>query len=230
MRLVHIASLSIITLLVSNILLVDGQKQREGKKEREGNGQHRQRGEKKTDTDSPSGKEGQSKGGKGSVQGKFVSKEKADCKWSVVQAQNMTLNIDCKKGESSFSCSFSGNPSSCSKYAGHEKNYWKQITRSLRKQKNICQDHKAVLKSKECKKGPPEAHLYYVASGSLETQETNTNLQVSSTVQTNMGESSKECAEDSDPVERQRVATEYCGETWGSFCNFFLAVVHSKSC
>ncbi|OCT99369.1 fibroblast growth factor-binding protein 1 [Xenopus laevis] len=224
MKLAHIAFLGLVTLLLSDILLVEGNKQQEGKKER-----GKAKEEKKADVGSPQGKGGRSKGGKGSLQGKFVSKENTSCTWAVTEAQSVTLKIDCKKEGSSFSCTFGGNPSSCPKYSGNEKSYWKQIARALKKQKKICQDPKAVLKSKECKKGPQEAHLRYLGSDSLAAENTG-HKEMEPAVQVKETEVGKDCEEDSDPAERQRMAAEYCGHSWGSFCNFFLSMLQSKSC
>ncbi|NP_001087917.1 fibroblast growth factor binding protein 1 S homeolog precursor [Xenopus laevis] len=221
MKLAHIAFLGIVTLLVSDILLVEGNKEREGKKER-----GKTKGDKKTEADAPQGKGGRSKGGKGSHQGKFVSKENANCTWAVTETQSVALKIDCKKEGSSFSCTFGGNPASCPKYTGNEKSYWKQISRALKKQKKICQDPKAVLKSKECKKGPQEAHLRYLSSDSLVPE----NTEKEPAVQVKEMEAGKDCEEDADPAERQRIVAEYCGHSWGSFCNFFLSMLQSKSC
>ncbi|KAE8629203.1 hypothetical protein XENTR_v10000393 [Xenopus tropicalis] len=224
MKLVHIAFLGLITLLMSNVLLVEGNNQREGKKER-----GKAKGEKKAEADSPQGKGGRTRGGKGSLQGKFVSKENATCTWAVTEAQSVTLRIDCRKEESSFSCSFGGNPSSCPKYAGNEKSYWKQIARALKKQKKICQDPKAVLKSKECKRGPQEAHLRYLGS-QVPQQVGSSHTHVEPDVQVPTTAPGKDCEEEADPAEKQRIAAEYCGNSWGSFCNFFLSMLQSKSC
>ncbi|KAM4810099.1 fibroblast growth factor-binding protein 1 [Rhinophrynus dorsalis] len=236
MKLRHVTFFCVICLLVSQTYLVEGNKQKEGKKDREGTGNQKQRGEgkgeKKQIAANPNEKETKSKGGKGSLQGKFSTKDKANCVWSVTETGTVTLKINCTRGESVFSCTFGGNPSSCAKYAANQKSYWKQITRALRKQKNICQESKTVLKSKECKKGPEQAHLRYISSSFLLTNEDKGSNQAEAkpTVQVNLTDATKDCAGDSDEAERKRAAAEYCGESWSSFCTFFFSMVQSKSC
>ncbi|MEE6462441.1 hypothetical protein FKM82_001596 [Ascaphus truei] len=228
MKCKHVAYFGVTALLLSQLLLVECNKERGGKKEREGAGNEKQRGAAK-------GEKKQAGAGQGSLQGRFVSKDKAECIWSVTEAETVTLRVECIRGESRFSCTFGGKPSSCPKYAANQKSYWKQITRAVKKQKNICQDPKAVLKSKECKKGPQAAHLSYISSSLLAAEEKGTNYgevshSANPTAKANLIEPNKECVEDVDTPDKKRVAQEYCGETWSSFCNFFFSMVQSKRC
>lgn len=235
MKLGRTALLGVTILLVTQILTVDANKQREGKKDREkGDGNQKQRGankeEKKESPSSPAQKGKGSKGGKGSLQGKFVSKEKADCVWSVSGTETVALNVDCTKEGTKISCTFGGNPSACPKYATNEKPYWKQITRALRKQKNICQDQKAVLKSKECKKGPPEAHLSYIIPSVPTTEPKHHNHEEPKPTPKADTNAENDCVEDADVLEKQRLAQEYCGDSWHSWCSFFFSMVQGKTC
>ncbi|XP_053314282.1 fibroblast growth factor-binding protein 1 [Spea bombifrons] len=234
MKLKCVAYLSVVALLLCQMLLVEGNKETEGKREKDGTGKQRQKGaakEGKQARTSPDNKDSKSKGQKGSLQGKFVSKEKADCIWSVTGTETVHLNVQCTKGESTFSCTFAGNPSSCPKYAENQKSYWKQIARALRKQKNICQDPKAVLKSKDCKKGPQEAHMRYIISSMIVPEDKgNSQRDVNPPKPGTVTEAKKECLEDEDTAEKKRIAEEYCGSSWSSLCNFFLSMVQSKSC
>ncbi|XP_078540008.1 fibroblast growth factor-binding protein 1-like, partial [Lissotriton helveticus] len=130
--------------------------------------------------------------------------------------------------------------SSCPQYAANQKNYWKQIACALKKQNNLCQDPKAVLKSKECKKGPKKAHLSFSSSSLIESasgkekvihpgkkpsRPSNATAEVKQDAET----SSKECVED-ESVDQKKVAEEYCGESWGSLCAFFFSMVQDKKC
>ncbi|XP_075045069.1 fibroblast growth factor-binding protein 1 [Mixophyes fleayi] len=231
MRLKKIFLLSVVIILVSQTLLVEGNKQREGKKNREGTAEEKPRGAAKEEGKQSPTRNGKGKGSKGSLQGKFVAKDKADCVWSVSGTETMVLNIDCTNGETRVSCTFGGTPTACPGYAGNQKNYWKQITRALKKQKNICQDQKAVLKSKVCKSGPKEAHLSYIIHRVKAPEHGHNNHgQVRPTTKIDTNERSKECMEDPEIIEAQRAAKEYCGDSWGSLCSFFFSMVQSKNC
>ncbi|KAM5193751.1 fibroblast growth factor-binding protein 1 [Mantella aurantiaca] len=234
MRLKRIAFLGVTIILVAQILMVDANKQREGKKDREKGENQKHRGankeERKELPSSPADKKKGSKGGKGSLQGKFVSKEKADCVWAVSGTETVALYVECTKGDARISCTFGGNPSACPKYATNGQSYWKQITRALRKQKNICQDQKAVLKSKECKKGPTEAHLSYIIPSVPEIAHERHNHEPPKPEPKADTNTENDCVEDQDVLERQRMAKEYCGDSWHSWCSFFFSMVQGKTC
>ncbi|XP_042326527.1 fibroblast growth factor-binding protein 1 [Sceloporus undulatus] len=206
----------------------------------------RQKGRKKerlnsetSEPDNQNGRGQKTRGQKGSLKGKFTTKEKAVCTWTVDEAEIATLNIDCKKEESTFSCEFSGNPSTCPSYAENKKNFWKQITRSLKKKKNICEDPKGILKSKICSKGPPSAHLRLVNQASQKPKQEKpihhgreTSLAPATPVAAGHqpGEASSDCVEEVDYIDQRKVAEEYCSETWLSLCNFFISMIQDKKC
>ncbi|KAG8591484.1 hypothetical protein GDO81_000195 [Engystomops pustulosus] len=228
MKLETFALLTVATLLISHTFLVEGNKQREGKKDK-------QRGagkEEKPKSPSRNGeKERGSRGGKGSLQGKFVSKDKAECIWSVSETETVVLNVECTKGDIKLTCVFGGNPATCPNYAANPKSYWKQITRALRKQKNLCQDQKAVLKSKECRKGPAEAHLRYIlTSVQVPNHEHKVQEEPKPTTKVNIAEPTTDCVEDPDVLEKRRLAKDYCGDSWGSLCLIFFSMVQGSSC
>ncbi|XP_075705462.1 fibroblast growth factor-binding protein 1 [Rhinoderma darwinii] len=233
MKLKKFALLTVATLLISQMLLVEGNKQKGGKKDKEETANQKQRGEGKEEKQKSPTRNGEkergSKGGKGSPQGKFLSKDKTNCIWSVSGSE--ILNVECTKGETKVSCAYGGNPAACPNYIANQKLYWKQIIRALKKQNNICQDQKAVLKSKECKKGPPEAHLsYLLPSVPGPHHEHKVQEEPRPTTKVDIIEAKKDCVEDEDVVERQRLAKEYCGDSWSSLCSFFFSMVQDKSC
>ncbi|XP_074847841.1 fibroblast growth factor-binding protein 1 [Carettochelys insculpta] len=228
-----------ILILVSQMLLVDSEAQKERKKERQNGGKGRK---KQTGTNQENEKGQKPKGGKSSLKGKFTTKDNFECTWAVTEVDIVTLKVECKKGESSFWCDFSGNPSTCPQFAANQKPYWKQISRSLKKQKNICQAPKGTLKSRVCKKGPQSAHLVMTSSSLVTTQDSikdetahhrKENSQTSApavTPENQPGKSSSDCVEDTDYVDQYKVAEEYCSETWRSWCNFFISMIQDKKC
>ncbi|XP_069488032.1 fibroblast growth factor-binding protein 1 [Ambystoma mexicanum] len=235
--------LACVVLLVSQLLLAEGNNPEEGKRERKGKGNAKGEGEKKgakpQAEPGEAGKDQKSKGGRGSPQGKFSTKDKAECTWVVSEANTgVSLRVECTKGGDSFRCEFAGNPSACPEYTANQKHYWKQISRALKKQKNICQDPKAMLKSKECKKAPKEAHLSILpeAGPAKEAKKGHHGKKHSPPESpTNeskpaAGEGGKECVEDVEAIDQRKVAEEYCGESWSSFCTFFFSMLQNKKC
>ncbi|XP_009097832.3 fibroblast growth factor-binding protein 1 [Serinus canaria] len=228
-----------VLMLVSQMLLANCERQKERKKGRQGI----EHGGKKQKESNQGNEKGQrSKGGKSSPKGKFETKENAECTWSVMDTKAVTVHVQCKHGDREFWCEFSGDPSGCAQYAANQKSYWKQVSRSLKKQKQICQDPKSVLKSKLCRKGPRSAHLRLTHS-SLPTAvgpaKENTMHHTKEAVQTpadasvtkkRLEHSPQDCVEDVDYIDQKKVAEEYCPEGLLSFCNFFITMVQDKRC
>ncbi|XP_068925546.1 fibroblast growth factor-binding protein 1 [Petaurus breviceps papuanus] len=235
MKIKCIALFSIL-LLVSQLFLVDCEKQKKRKNGRDSKGEWKQLG-------SPDKNErGQkAKGGKKLPRGRFSTQENVPCTWAVTEKDGVTLKVQCKGQETQFECTYAGNPSSCPHFAGNEKAYWKQIGRALRKQKNLCADPKSVLKSRVCKKGAREAHLKMVDStlkdrsqekGKKDPQiPDSTGRPAAVTVQPASQQSTtQKCVEDIEVINQRRIAKEYCGESWSSLCTFLITMLQDKKC
>lgn len=220
------------------MLLTNCESQKERKKGRQGI----ERGGKKQKESNQGNEKGKSKGGKSSPKGKFETKENAECTWSVMDTNAVTVHVECKNGDREFWCEFSGDPSGCAQYAANQKSYWKQVSRSLKKQKQICQDPKSVLKSKLCRKGSQSAHLRLTQSSLLiaegpakentmhHTKEVAQTPADASVTEKRLEHSSQDCVEDVDYIDQKKVAEEYCPESLLSFCNFFITMVQDKRC
>ncbi|NXE48543.1 FGFP1 protein, partial [Casuarius casuarius] len=227
-----------VLILVSQMLLANCERQKETKKERQGV----EKGGKTQAESNQQNEKGKSKGGKASPKGKFKTKENAECTWAVADINAATVHIECKNGESKFWCEFSGDPSTCPQYATNQKSYWKQVSRSLKKQKQICQDPKSVLKSKVCRKGPQSAHLKLTSSSLLtlmgpvkisrvyQAKEGAQTSAPASVTKKQPEQNFQDCVEDIDYIDQKKVAEEYCPESLLSFCNFFIAMVQDKKC
>ncbi|NXG73193.1 FGFP1 protein, partial [Baryphthengus martii] len=226
-------------ILVSLMLLANCETQKERKKEKQ---DIEDSGKKHTESQQENEKGQKSKGGKSSLTGKFKNKENVECTWAVTDMNPVTVRVDCKHGGSEFWCEFSGDPSTCAEYAANQKPYWKQVSRSLKKQKQICQDPKSVLKSKICKQAPRSARLKLTHSSLLKSVgpvKRNTFHQAKEVVQTPPAasvtekkpqHSPQDCVEDIDYIDQKKVAEEYCPESLLSFCNFFITMVQDKKC
>ncbi|NWV03111.1 FGFP1 protein, partial [Ptilonorhynchus violaceus] len=228
-----------VLMLVLHMLLVNCERQKERKKGRQ---PIEDGGKKQTESNQGNEKGRKSKGGKSSPKGKFETKENAECTWAVTDMGAVTVHVQCKHGDSEFRCEFSGHPSSCAQYAANQKSYWKQVSRSLKKQKQICQDPKSVLKSKLCRKGPPSAHLKLTHSSLLTAvgpakentmhhpKEVVETPAAASVTEKKLEHSPQDCVEDVDDIDQKKVAKEYCPESLISFCNFFITMVQDKRC
>ncbi|NXK95292.1 FGFP1 protein, partial [Formicarius rufipectus] len=228
-----------VLMLMSQMLLASCEKQKERRKGRQG---IKDGGKTQSESSQGNRKGWKSKGGKASPRGKFETKENAECTWAVTDMNAATVRVECKHGDSKFWCEFSGDPSSCAQYAANQKSYWKQVSRSLKKQKQICQDPKSVLKSKVCRKGPQSAHLRLTNSSLLTAvgpARGNTMHRAQEVVQTpaaasvsekTLEQGPQDCVEDVDYIDQKKVAEEYCPESLLSFCNFFITMVQDKRC
>ncbi|XP_071600014.1 fibroblast growth factor-binding protein 1 [Heliangelus exortis] len=228
-----------VLILVSQMLLAHCERLKERKKGRKG---IEHSGKNQTESNEENEKGRKPKGGKASPKGKFKTKENAECTWAVSDMKAATLHVSCEHGESKFWCQFSGDPSTCPQYAADQKSYWKQVSRSLKKQEHLCQDPKSVLKSKVCRKGPRGAHLKLTHSSFLAPVgpvEGNTIHHPEEVVQTPAAASGTEkkaehspqdCVEDIDYVDQKKVAEEYCPESLLSLCYFFITMVQDKKC
>ena len=239
---IHSLTLLSLLLLATQVFLVDGKKEVENK-----------HGSKATTLGKPQ-TEQRSQPPKYLTKGKFVTQDQADCRWVVTEKEKgIVLKVDCTRHDEKFSCFFTGNPTSCMEL--NKKSYWKQIGRSLRSQKVICEDSKSVLKTRVCRKKFPESNLRLVNStlirkiSSLESMEPSPSKQstlneaslmepdkvkentLSGTAESKtLGSNDPECLENIDLMNQQKTAVEYCGEIWGPLCKLFVTIVHGESC
>ncbi|XP_038647528.1 fibroblast growth factor-binding protein 1-like [Scyliorhinus canicula] len=222
MQLSRVAVL-LLFLFVAQCLLAGASEEKKQRRRRKGKGQDKEQPQdgataRKAES-SPSGAEQGKRQGKGSVpqQGRFVNKDKAHCKWRLrgEDGADRNLRVECKKGADDYWCEFTGKPSACAKYAGDAKTYWKQITRALKKQKAICSEPSAVLKSSLCR-STKAANLKMTGS----TQQT---AAAPGKEQPKLPSSLSTV--DPDAPDIDKVASEYCSESWGSVCKFMLSAM-----
>ncbi|XP_051823579.1 fibroblast growth factor-binding protein 1 [Antechinus flavipes] len=232
MKMKCIALFSVL-LLVSQLLLVDCEKQRKRKHGRDEKGEGKHPGS--PDKEEKSQK---AKGGKRLPRGRFSTQENVPCTWAVTEKEGVALKVQCKGQEAQFECTFAGSPSSCPHYAGNEKAYWKQIGRALRKQRNLCADPKSILKSRVCRQGPKEAHLRLLDSSKNSQSQDKKVRKDPQTAAPTVGPAAAtvqpttpaQCEEDVEVINQRKVASEYCGDTWSSLCTFLLTMLQDKRC
>lgn len=150
---------------------------------------------------------------KGVFKGRFSTKDKSQCTWVAKGEDEFTLEVKCKKGADTFRCEYKGSPAVCPEYASRSKVYWKQIARSLKKQKSLCKDPTALVKAGMCRHARKAAH-FKLNNAPNKPQESSTPLSPSS--------GGKSCAE-----LRKQQAEEYCSTSLTSVCTMLLTMVQN---
>lgn len=150
--------------------------------------------------------------------GRITNKDGTRCTWAATESSveddgTFILSITCKKGtEKSLHCEYTAKPKLCPEYTSNTDAFWKQIGRSLKNQKKLCHDSKALLKAKICRKAPRDAHFA---------------LKTTPKVNPTPMKKNKPCP---DLTNRQKLAEEYCSNAWSSVCTFFFAMVETEDC
>ncbi|XP_029964171.1 fibroblast growth factor-binding protein 1 [Salarias fasciatus] len=145
------------------------------------------------------------------IRGKLVTKAKEECTWAAAGEDVLVLGLTCRKGDSSFSCEYVGRPDVCPQYSSNTKLYWKQIARSLKKQRRLCRDGDALVRTGLCRRAARDAHfrLRTARPPAAPLQPT---------------------ARTACRGENKQLAEEYCSGAWSSFCNFFITMVNDNDC
>lgn len=215
----HFALLLLLACIAQHFLVIDCQKGQGRTGRRDGRGRESE-GEDRLPEKPLADSNGKTQSGKAFLKGKFSTKDKTQCTWLADEEDTVTLGVVCQKGGVGFNCEYSARPATCAPYASNVKQYWKQIARALKKQKNICQDAAALVKAGMCKKAPRDAHFKLRISEAPPPVVQPENTRQSSS-------DNKSC---SDKVDQKKLAEEYCSGSWVTFCNFFFTMVQNEDC
>ncbi|XP_020773271.1 fibroblast growth factor-binding protein 1 [Boleophthalmus pectinirostris] len=150
------------------------------------------------------------------IRGKTVTKDKAECTWAATGDDVFTLGVTCKKAGKRISCDYVARPNLCAQFAGNPKLYWRQIARSLKKQKDLCQDSNALVKAGMCRKAPRDAHFRLGKADSKAGPRS--------------GPKPSPPAVRSCQPANKKLAQEYCKHAWSTFCTFFFTMVKDQDC
>nr|XP_015199392.1 PREDICTED: fibroblast growth factor-binding protein 1 isoform X1 [Lepisosteus oculatus] len=220
----------VLACIAQMVLVAECEKKEEGRKRKKEGKEKPAQPEKQPSAPTDKSERGQKAQAGKVMKGKFPTKDKALCTWLATGGDVSTLSVNCGKGDASLACEYTAKPSACPQFASNPKSYWKQITRALKKQKNLCKDATALIKAGMCKKAPKDAHFKLSPSTSSQAEETLSKTKESRAKTTTGGPSAtgkKNCPENTD---QKKVAEEYCSETWSSLCNFFISMVQSEDC
>lgn len=158
--------------------------------------------------------------------GKFTPKDKARCSWLARgEKDKYTMNVTCKPGKGDgFTCKYTAKPSTCTEYGSNSEGYWKQIARSLKKQKKLCKDPRALIRAGMCKRAPLDAHFKLAETSQAKPPKTD---KTPITTNTTLPDNKRQCTERTDHSEN---AKEKCGDSWASFCAFIFTMIQSGDC
>ncbi|XP_030060737.1 fibroblast growth factor-binding protein 3 [Microcaecilia unicolor] len=103
--------------------------------------------------------------------GQLSTKEKHACTWKINGDQLVSLEVTCTQPDnSSYQCTYEGEPQRCPDYGTKAKQYWKQILGRIKKTTNACQVK--TLKSRICNKEPAvKSQLTLVQKGTSALEE-----------------------------------------------------------
>ncbi|XP_067312609.1 fibroblast growth factor-binding protein 1 [Pseudorasbora parva] len=145
------------------------------------------------------------------LKGRFSLKDGARCSWLATrEGDAFVLGVTCK-GAETFGCEYVAKPTACKQFASNTKAYWKQIARSLKKQKRLCRDSTAMVKAGMCRSAPADAHFRL-----KDTRPTS-----------RVPLPSPHCP---DRIERLEVAEQYCSSSWSSLCTFLFLMLENDEC
>ncbi|XP_072252434.1 fibroblast growth factor-binding protein 1-like [Leuresthes tenuis] len=151
------------------------------------------------------------------IKGKLVTKEKSECTWAATGESLIILNVTCKEADRSISCKYAARPAVCPQYASNVELYWKQISRALKKQKNLCRDSSALIKAGMCRRAAQDAHFRLQVVQRKET--------FSPYIPPFATKAVKSCQPDN-----KKLADEFCSDSWSSLCTFLFTIVKDYDC
>ncbi|MED6264451.1 hypothetical protein CHARACLAT_015086 [Characodon lateralis] len=151
------------------------------------------------------------------VRDKLVTKDGSQCTWTATDDDPSFLFINCIKGEMSFDCTYTARPALCLQYASNTVLYWKQITRALKKQINLCHNESALVRAGMCKQAPRDAHFRLAGAKMKVTP--------SPYIPPPPNKAVKSCL-----PKNKKLSKHFCGDPWSSFCTFFSTMVNNYDC
>ncbi|XP_027010580.1 fibroblast growth factor-binding protein 1 [Tachysurus fulvidraco] len=147
---------------------------------------------------------------------RFVKEDGMRCTWAATESSiedgvAFVLSITCKKG-TVLHCEYTAKPRLCPEITSNIDAFWKQISRSLKNQNKLCRDTKALIRARMCRMAPKGAHFA---------------LKTPPKVLPTPASKNSSCP---NLHNREKMAEEYCGSSWSSFCTFFFALVETEDC
>ncbi|KAI2668587.1 fibroblast growth factor-binding 1-like protein [Labeo rohita] len=157
--------------------------------------------------------------------GKFTTKDETQCSWVARGEDKYIMNVTCNTGNrNGFSCKYTAKPATCTEYGSNPEGYWKQIARSVKKQKKLCKDPRAKIRAGMCKSAPQDAHFKLTETSQAKPPKTE---KTQITKNTTLPDTKRQCTE---RIDHSELAKEKCGDSWASLCSFLFTVIQSGDC
>ncbi|XP_067298854.1 fibroblast growth factor-binding protein 1 [Pseudorasbora parva] len=159
------------------------------------------------------------------LKGVCATKDKARCSWSVRGEDIYTMTVTCRpRNGDRFTCRYTAKPATCTEYRSNSKGYWEQIARSLQKQKTLCADPRALIRTGMCKRAPLDAHFKLTGTSQPKKPKTE---KTPVTTKTTLPDNKRQCTE---RIDHSQIAKEKCGDSWASLCAFLFTMIQSGDC
>lgn len=160
------------------------------------------------------------------MKGKFTINDKTQqCTWVARGEDKYTMNVTCKPGGGDgFTCKYTAKPATCAEYSSNPEGYWKQIARSLKRQKKLCVDPRALIRAGMCKRAPLDAHFKLTEATQVKPHTTE---KTPTATNTPPPDTEHGCTE---RIDHRELAREKCGDSWASLCAFFFTAIQSGDC
>ncbi|XP_076004052.1 fibroblast growth factor-binding protein 1-like [Genypterus blacodes] len=140
-------------------------------------------------------------------------------------------------------CEYIGKPQSCPAFRSHPRDFWKQVSRAIKRlEGKLCTDDRVLVRTAVCKRAPRDSHFKLdmetsvVAAQSGEPNATRSQPRIrNTTVPSPAGNwrtpvNASTAAGEEECVDHRKTAEEYCRSSWTSVCTFFLSMLQSGDC
>ncbi|KAL0203869.1 hypothetical protein M9458_001887 [Cirrhinus mrigala] len=152
------------------------------------------------------------------LKGKFTTKDETQCSWVARGEDKYIMNVTCKPGNGNgFTCKYTAKPATCTDYGSNPEGYWKQIARSVKKQKKLCKDPRAMIRAGMCKSAPQDAHFKLTETSKAKPPKTE---KTPITKNTALPDTKRQCTE---RIDHSELAKE-------NLCAFLFTVIQNGDC
>ncbi|XP_053314285.1 fibroblast growth factor-binding protein 2 [Spea bombifrons] len=138
----------------------------------------------------------------------FQNKDKEACVMQTSGQGEIRLKIECKSGDDTYSCEFTGKPSYCRAYNKDRSAFWNQLSQDLKKMSKPCSA--PLIKNSLCPRAPSQSQ-FKPADPSQPSD-------------TKKPAPTKSKEEDEENPKAMKVAKEHCSWFFQKFCSYMVEI------